>query len=193
MYKGKFQAFRGKNIQEGFTANHQKISEHIKRERLDTLLSLDEERYIRDLAARFTLNTPQFELDKMRNQRGEVDNLQYNPTFNRRKKIPTVIYFLPYKGDGSLFQYNPTHSWSGEDREVSLVDNDLTFEIIDEGNNEQVREQKQRVVDYLQQQLSILAQEVADYNSQLPNFIKQTLQAHKQHLTSARKKLDYLL
>lgn len=193
MYKGKFDAFQGNNIQEVFSEKRQKISEHIKRERLDNLLTLDEERYIRDLATKFTLHIPKFELDKLTNQRGEVDNLRHDPLFNRRKTIPTVIYQLPYKGDGSLLQYNPTHSWSAGDQQISLVDDYLTFEIIDEGNNEQIRGQKQRIIDTLQQQLSALEQVVEDYNTQLPNFIRQTLQAHKQHLLDERQRLDDLL
>jgi hypothetical protein len=192
VHKGTFQAFRGKNIQEVFSENHRHISERIKRERLERLLQLDEERYTANLTSEFTLNTPKLELDKMRNQPGEVDNQRYDPLFSRRKKIPIVIYILPYKGDGDLFRYNPTNSWLGSE-EISLVDDSLTFEIIDEGDTEQIRGQRQKVVNTLQQELSLLEQEVAGYNNQLPNYIKQTLDAHKQHLLEERRRLDDLL
>jgi hypothetical protein len=158
-------------------------------ETADYLLNVNEEEYIEHLQHRFTIEPLKIHLDDAQVSAHEenipAERFPSSTFFVKQgRSYPKQIirYHIPFEGTEELLQCTPNPRLLNT-HEVLLDGGSICFDIIDFYQDpEYIKREADRVIKLIADQARNVEKNVADYNSRLPEEIRQVVQARKKQI-----------
>ncbi|MGG2953388.1 hypothetical protein [Geobacillus stearothermophilus] len=194
MYFGNtFKIFYEGDLYTYLSQRENKMKETIYNAKEDYILNVNEIEYIEYLYQEFSLEPITFYFDHAYAEAVEK-NVQVNDRFfgiSTQRKV-VYIYHIPFTGTSDLLKLRPS-TFTLWTEMVRMVNNEITFEIIDYNSNiDQVNNEYSRKVQYLQNNSMNSRKEVKAFNQTLKGKIQTQFSARKQELLNRRKQMAAL-
>ena len=139
--------------------------------------------YVEKIVAQEKLNPLEFQVDNLTVTVGQqmipAEYFPHDFWVDAGKSYPkeVVTFHLPFTGDATLLRCVPSSRilWT---EDVAIEGNEILFEFINFNDNaEKIKQEKDRVVEFLLKQSSNVNQQINQYNVGLADFVSATVQA----------------
>ena len=185
---GSFPIFYGTPLDDYLRENDNEVISNIKGESEDYVLNINETEYLNHLFNKFKVDIPPIDFNGITVEPVEKEiprqDFSFLPHTRRRESYPrpVYIYYLPFEGDGELFQYRP-NPFLLNTIEVYIKDNCICFEIIDFNSKaEEITNEKNGAISLIKGHYHNFKNQLETYNNQLPAKIKSYFEARKQKI-----------
>lgn len=153
------------------------------------ILNADEDEYVNYLANTYSIDplvlsfenisaTPSFKL---------IDAGLFPRSHHVREgnqyKVRIFIYHIPYSGNAELLYYKPHKTSIGWTTEVSIQNDEISFNVIDfSGNTDTINQQAREIVQSIKTQYEYLNLEIDEFNKELFVIARRSLKGRKERI-----------
>lgn len=190
--------FAEKRLQDYIEERKRSISSLIESEKDDYILQVNEDDYVTHIVSKTNIEPLEIKVDDI--YVSTCEQLIPAERFPRKIHVfqgksykTTVIKFhIPIAGNKELLSCMPS-SRLGWTRDVEVLKNEITFEIIDYSSDEEsIKKEMKSTVDNIVQQHQKVLEEVEQYNNSLVEIVRRTFIGRKQRIINKGEFLESL-
>lgn len=165
----------------------------------------DEDAYINQMIARYSVNVPSLDLTPERTKKTELHSQVHGSELigqvvipDRMYRVWEVTFNIPFEGDIELIQYVPrTGGDFGWRPDVAVQDSHIVFQtqtldVDAEQKVAAIKGQKQRIVTRLQECIDAIKPELLEFNQSVPRNVTSLFESFKQKYQQNKDMLDQL-